>query len=122
MNIIIAGSRDIGISLREKNQVFLILDKVFLNLNLNEPPVIFDGGCSGVDACGKEYAKTKGWQVDTYKADWLNLGKAAGPLRNQQMVDKADMLVVIRTKNSRGSKDVLARAKNKGIRFIDVVI
>lgn len=122
MNIIIAGSRDVGISLREKNQVFSILEKIFLNLKLEEPPIIFDGDCSGVDACGKEYGNKMGWKVRTFKADWLNLGKAAGPLRNQQMVSEADMIIVIRAKNSKGSKDVLARAKNKGIKFIDVVI
>jgi hypothetical protein len=122
MKIIIAGSRDYGITFKEKQKVFLLLDVIFSKLELKSPPVVLCGKADGIDSCGEDYAKQKGWQVDPYPADWTSLGNAAGPIRNQQMVTEADMLVVIRFKDSKGSKDVLARAKTKGIKIIDLVI
>lgn len=49
-----------------------------------------------------------------FPADWT-IGKGAGVIRNQVMADYADALVGIWDGDSRGTKNMLAEAKN-GIR------
>ena len=49
------------------------------------------------------------------KADWKKLGKKAGPLRNQKMVDRADGIVLF--PGGVGTTDVATRAREKGIRI-----
>jgi hypothetical protein len=50
------------------------------------------GGARGADALAKEWAMTK---ADLeIKADWKKYGPAAGPIRNQQMLDWGPDLVV----------------------------
>lgn len=56
-----------------------------------------------------------------FPADWSRHGKAAGPIRNQQMLDegKPDIVVAITDKpleESRGTADMVRRAQAAGIR------
>ncbi len=46
-------------------------------------------------------------------ADWRTHGRAAGPLRNQEMIDEADALAAFN--GGRGTADCVRRAKAKGI-------
>ena len=56
---------------------------------------------------------------ESYRADWDTHGKAAGPLRNQAMIDDADMLVAFPGHGaSRGTRDCILRAKFKGLPVI----
>lgn len=58
------------------------LDKI---LSKQTKVVIVSGGASGADALAKKYAEENKYQYIEFKADWNTLGKAAGPIRNEQM-------------------------------------
>ncbi|MEK6885200.1 MAG: SLOG family protein [Nanoarchaeota archaeon] len=121
MNIIIAGSRKIG--QKHKKYIFSLLDLVFKKLDLpkEEKIIIFSGKCYGMDALGEPYAKQNSWEVKDFYADWNRLGKAAGPIRNQEMIDSdAHLLICFYLEDSVGSKDIISRAKVKNIRTIDL--
>lgn len=63
-------------------------------------------------------AKTLGWKVTPVPADW-SLGKKAGPLRNQRMIDmKPDKL--LRFPGGRGTADCERRARAAGIEVVMV--
>src|SRR5688572_12086855 len=49
----------------------------------------------GVDAHLLMWARQRGVTVEPYRADWPTHGKAAGPIRNAQMVASADLLIVL---------------------------
>lgn len=57
--------------------------------------------------------------------DWRTYGKPAGPRRNEQMAQYANALVLIWTgdpKTSKGSADMLARAKAHGLRYFQHIV
>lgn len=133
MKVVIAGSRDED-RLPKKEEVFKMLDECFDRLFAkldcsvtNLPPTIeiFSGKCpTGMDAYGECYAKLKGWTIVPFPADWKRLKLAAGPIRNQQMIDNnPDALICFRFKDSKGSNDVVSRAREKKtVLVIDVVL
>lgn len=110
MIILICGSRD----WQDKN---LILSTI---LSLR-PTKIIHGACRGADIIAGECAKELGILVDEYPADWAKHGKAAGPKRNQQMLDegKPDVVVAFHDNidSSKGTKDMVNLAKNSKIKF-----
>ena len=55
--------------------------------------------------------------VHVIPADWKKHGRAAGPIRNQQMLDegKADVVVALWDGKSRGTLDMIQRATEAGV-------
>ena len=55
--------------------------------SLPSDAIIIHGGCQGVDTLAGKIAIELGYIVEVYSANWSKYGKAAGPIRNKQMVD-----------------------------------
>lgn len=79
--------------------------------------VLVHGDCpTGADAIANEWAQRWGWDVEPHPADWETHGKAAGPRRNQQMVDLgADICLAFPLPDSRGTRHCMAAAGRAGI-------
>lgn len=45
------------------------------------------GAARGVDSLCADIARARGWEPVPFRADWTRFGKAAGVIRNQQMLD-----------------------------------
>jgi len=105
MKLIIAGSR----SLTQAKHVDLI-DFLINSFEL-KPTEIVSGCAKGIDTLGEIWALENSIPIKKFPPDWDTFGKLAGFKRNQQMADYADALLVIFTPGSRGSLDMLARAK-----------
>lgn len=69
-----------------------------------EDIAILEGGATGADNLAEEYAKKKGFTFIVYPADWEKYGKAAGPIRNKQMVEDCDYCVAFWDGQSKGTK------------------
>ena len=54
---------------------------------------IIHGGAKGVDSLIAAWALAREVPVVAFPAEWERLGRIAGPLRNAQMLDKADIVV-----------------------------
>jgi hypothetical protein len=66
----------------------------------------------GADYLAESVAHELGWEVEQYPADWDTYGRAAGPIRNAQMVEKgADVCLAFPMTGSRGTIDCMRRAK-----------
>jgi len=74
------------------------------------------GGAKGADELGKWYANEMGLNIKEFPADWNKHGKAAGPIRNQQMADYADALIAFWDGKSKGTADMIKKAEAKKIR------
>ncbi len=80
-----------------------------------EGTVLIHGDAPGVDTQAADIWKGWGLPVEAHPADW-SIGKKAGPLRNQEMVDLgADLCLAFVAPESRGTRDCLRRAEEAGI-------
>jgi hypothetical protein len=82
-----------------------------------EPLTIVHGACAaGADRMADDWGRAAtGCEVERWPADWRQ-GKAAGPARNQAMVDAgADICLAFRCPKSRGTVDCIRRARAAGI-------
>jgi len=81
---------------------------------------IIEGECRGADKMAKRAAIECGLPYVGYPAKWDKYGKKAGPVRNQQMLDceNPDMVIAFHKNiaKSKGTKDMINRAKKAGIK------
>lgn len=52
------------------------------------PGILVHGAARGADNIAGYVGKLLGWDVRPYPAHWDAYGRAAGPIRNQEMLDK----------------------------------
>lgn len=82
--------------------------------------VIVHGGASGADALAQRWADTTGHCCMVYPADWKKHGKAAGPIRNQLMLDSEQPDLVLAFPGGRGTADMVKRARAAGIKVLEL--
>lgn len=82
---------------------------------------VIHGDASGADYLAGRWAETEKVPVRAFPADWDQHGKAAGPMRNQQMVDDGKPDLVIAFPGGRGTADMRRRATAAGIKVIEAV-
>lgn len=108
MRILITGSRDAN-----EDEVRDTLDH-----EVCADDVLVHGGCSsGADLAAADYPNTEVWA-----ADWDTHGKAAGPIRNQQMVDSRPDYVLAffaRGAGNGGTSDCVRRALRAGLDVVE---
>jgi hypothetical protein len=111
MRVLICGSRD-------WDDVACI-ERVVQELAAADPDlVVIEGEARGADSIARDAARRLGVPVIKYPADWVSYGRAAGPMRNQQMLDAGPDLVVAFHPNiaeSKGTRDMVMRAGRAGI-------
>lgn len=113
MKIIIAGSRSFD---KNPKLMSIIADAVLQSrFNITE---IVSGGARGVDQAGEYYARIYNIPVKLFIPDW-KIGRQAGMIRNAEMADYADGLILLWDGESRGSKGMLDIAKNKGLKIYE---
>lgn len=109
--VIIAGSRNFN----NYAALQMVCDNLLTKKKLTHNIVIISGTSRGADTLGEKYARERGYAIGRFPAAWQQYGKAAGPIRNHQMVDNADALIAFWDGNSTGTKDMITEAKKKGI-------
>ena len=84
--------------------------------------IIISGHCSGVDLMGEKYAEENGFKVEIFLPEWEKYGRAAGPIRNEQMVNAADLVIAFWDGKSKGTKSLIKYAEktNKELIKIDI--
>jgi len=108
MKILVCGGRDY----RDRKKVAEILGKY------DDDTILIHGAARGADTLAHEYGLSRGWVIRAYPAKWEHHGKAAGPLRNQEMIDKEKPDVVIAFPGGRGTMDMVRRAKDAACKVI----
>ena len=94
---------------------------VFRVLDMLRPTEVIQGGATGADALAAQWAKArKVVGLVTCKADWAKHGKAAGPIRNQHMLDTRKPDLVVAFPGGNGTRDMIDRAHSQGFRTVCV--
>jgi hypothetical protein len=99
MKLIIAGSRTLTVT---DTMISDICDLFSISNSLE----VVSGKANGIDSCGESFAIACGYNIKEFPADWDKNGKAAGPIRNKEMAEYADALLLIWDGESRGSKNM----------------
>lgn len=109
MKILICGDRNWGSK--------FIIKKYLESFS---PDLVIEGGCKGADRLAAEAANELGIPVKPMPAKWGLYGKAAGPIRNREMLDeKPDLVLAFHfdIAGSSGTADTLFEADNRGIPY-----
>lgn len=98
--------------------------KVLEQLRKLNVVLVIAGGCRGADYLAVKAAQECGFPYIEFPADWKKFGKAAGPIRNTQMLKdgKPDFVLVFHPDiaSSKGSKNMLSLVKKAGVPFLVV--
>lgn len=85
----------------------------------NDEIVIVEGEADGADKMARQYAVSVGISVRPHPALWGRYGHAAGPIRNQEMLDTEhpDMVLAFHDHiaYSSGTADMIDKAQRAGI-------
>ena len=81
--------------------------------------IIIEGECRGADKMAREAAVEAGLEFLPFPADWKKHGRAAGPIRNKQMLVEGDPTHVVAfhedIDSSKGTKNMLEQSMKKGL-------
>jgi hypothetical protein len=110
LRMLVCGGRDFD----NTQFLALCLDRTHVKTGI---ACIIEGGARGADTFARQWAKSRGCQVETYPADWTAQGKSAGFKRNQQMLDEAKPDGVIAFPGGPGTADMIERTRKAGIKL-----
>lgn len=114
MKLIVAGSRHLTLNyefIEQCRQAFAL-----------RPSEIVSGGASGVDRSAETFSEAINYPISIFRANWNKHGKAAGPIRNAEMADYADALLLIWDGRSRGSASMKAEMKKRNKPIYEVIL
>ena len=100
MKVIVAGGRNFD--------NFRLLYSVLNELSTGDETLeIVSGGARGADSLGECWATLANKPIKRFLPNWTTYGKAAGPMRNKEMANYADHLILFWDGTSPGSKSML---------------
>lgn len=110
--VLVCGGRDYA----DADYVNGLLDNIHRRKRID---VLIHGGAPGADTMAHEWAVSRAVARMVFPADWKAHGRAAGPIRNQQMIDEGMPDLVVAFPGGRGTRDMARRAKKAGIQLIE---
>src|SRR6266571_1612144 len=133
MRILVCGGRDFGRVRRtapleeEPPHVLRALEEYkFIHNALDEiieagsDITIISGGATGVDSAAIDFAHIYFHPCEVYKADWNKYGKAAGFIRNKQMLEEGKPDLVVAFPGGKGTAMMVMLAKKDGVEVIEM--
>lgn len=112
MKVLVCGGRDFDDA--------LTLGAWLGGIHKNNGPItlLIEGGARGADVMARKFAEWQGIPVRTFPADWDKHGKAAGPIRNKQMLDEGKPDLVVAFPGGRGTENMVKQARSAGVRVL----
>jgi hypothetical protein len=111
MRVVVTGGRDY------KDEA--TLERVLTQHGITE---LAQGGAVGADWLAEDWAIKNKIPWIAFPAKWDELGKAAGSIRNQFMLEEFKPEAVIAFPGGKGTADCVRRARKMGIRVIFVSV
>lgn len=121
MRVIIAGSRTLSPSCEG------IIEYMYDSLLVNNDSwdtftEVVSGGARGVDLAGEKFAQWTERKLTVFPADWDKHGKSAGHIRNKQMAEYGDVLLLIWDGESRGSANMKMNMEKLNKPIYEIII
>jgi hypothetical protein len=112
MRILICGDREF----RDAKRIYAYLTMI------PTTDTIIQGDARGADTITWVCCELLGLPWESFPADWEKYGKAAGPIRNKEMLDSKPDLVVYFHNNitrSKGTLNMINMARQAGVKVIE---
>lgn len=87
MKLMVTGGRDYD----DEKMVFDVLDEIHAKTPIK---LLIHGNAKGADALAQLWCNDRGVPFKAFPAKWKQYGKAAGPIRNQDMINEKPWLLV----------------------------
>lgn len=107
MTILVCGGRDYD----DQARVTAALSE----FAMTGPHVVVHGAARGADTLASFAAFALGWEVRGYPANWKRDGKAAGPIRNAEMLARERVDLVLAFPGGAGTYDMVKKARKAGV-------
>ena len=113
MRLAIIGSRGF-------NDTKLLSD--ILNPLVFQITLVVSGGANGADKMGQDWAESHGIDTLIFPADWNKHGKAAGFIRNEDIIKNCDQAIAFWDQKSNGTRHSISLCEkyNKPCRIIKI--
>ncbi len=116
--IIIAGCRTFTCYAEAKEAICRDLEA----LKSGKSVIVLSGGCRGADRLGERFAEEAGWTIERHLPEWEKYGRAAGPIRNKQMIEHCDAVICFWDGKSKGTASLIRYAqKHEKPLFLHIV-
>ena len=115
MRVLVCGGRTYG------NQDYL--DKILNQIHATEKITeIISGGARGADTCAIVWAEKAKVKCSVYYADWDKHGKAAGHIRNKEMLIRGNPDIIVAFPGGAGTRDMISLAYKHKIPLINLYV
>lgn len=108
MKVLVCGGRDYN----DSHRAFLLLNVIHRRTPIS---LVIEGGARGADRLGREWALLRALPVMTFNAKWREHGKAAGAIRNADMLTYGKPDLVVAFPGGIGTADMVRRAEKAGV-------
>ncbi len=117
--LLVAGSRGLKPTPRQFDLVLSLLRSPAASANVT----VIHGTAGGVDTAGAEWGQLRGYRVEDHPADWDKHGKAAGYIRNTEMLSTGiDGAAIFWDGKSKGTQHTLSLCQSGKLPYVTVVL
>ena len=115
MRVLVCGGRDFGDGARLCAELAV--------LHAQTPfTCLIHGAAKGADEMAGAWASSRNIQVAVFQADWETYRRAAGPIRNKQMLDEGKPDLVVAFPGGRGTANMVKQALAAGVTVRQVAL
>jgi hypothetical protein len=106
MRALVCGSRD-----------YTDREHIYRELSRFSISTVIEGEARGVDTIAREWAEEMNLPVLRFPADWKQYGRAAGPIRNKEMLTegKPHIVIAFLAEGSKGTANMIRMAEIAGV-------
>lgn len=95
--------------------VFEVLDTIHEEYGIT---LLVQGEATGADSLAKKWALDRDVPEKGFKANWKKYWKAAGPIRNTEMLEESNPELVVAFPGDEGTFDMISKAKRAKVEVI----
>lgn len=87
------------------------------HFDISSLTTIISGGATGADKLAEKFAEEYNLAKEIYYPNWKTYGRAAGPIRNKQIIDNCDACIAFPINESKGTYNAikLCQKNNKPV-------